>query len=104
MIPAVIASWLLLHYMFLTSFNFLQKDCLITITAPAEITSKHCDISEASNNLGKASGLLCAFLEATMQSDFCRYVNGLAMHVYHHKHVFAAYVLGHLLMVVEWML
>ncbi len=37
MYPAVIASWLLLCYMFLTSFNFLQKDCLITITAPAEI-------------------------------------------------------------------
>ncbi len=29
-----------------------------------------------------------------MQSDFCRYVNGLAKHVYHHKHVFAALLFG----------
>jgi hypothetical protein len=29
-----------------------------------------------------------------MQSDFCRYVNGLVKHVYHHQHVFAALHFG----------
>ncbi len=45
---------------------------------------------ECINNLSKTSSLLCAFLEVIMQSDFCKYVNGFAKHVYHHQHVFVA--------------
>ncbi len=46
------------------------------------------------NNLSKTSSLLCAFLEVIMQSDFCKYVNGFAKHVYHHQHVFVALCFG----------